>query len=123
MKLKVRHAGGELEVPSQKELTHLWQLGFIHEDDLVLREGSDTWTKAKDLPWMRGTIATDKRENKMFWFVVAFMVVSLGFVLFARGKTRLIADRVVSPPGSTQAKSTPQGRAQPGTPAPPAGQK
>src|SRR6478752_7072292 len=97
MKLKVRHAGGELEVASQKELTRLWQLGIVSEEDLVQREGLDRWTPAKELPWLSGTIATQKHDNRRFWFVVGFMVLSLVFVLFARGKAGTIANKVVPP--------------------------
>jgi hypothetical protein len=103
MKLRVRAASGssgELDVESQKELTRLWQLGIITGDDLVLREGTESWTRAADLPWLSPTIATQKQDNRIFWVIVVFLCASLVFVLYARGKTSVVADKVVGPPAA-----------------------
>lgn len=99
MKLRVKHAGGELEVASQKELTHLWQVGVVDGDDLVLREGTTEWVPAKELPWLKGTIATQRSDNRAFWWAVVLAVLGLIGVLVARGQAGAIAKKVVEPTG------------------------
>lgn len=87
MKLLVRHAGGELTVPSQKEFLVLFQRGIIAPDDLVQREGKGQWTPAAELPWIRGTALQDKRDGRsLFWLTLALMIAGLCGVLWIQSR-------------------------------------
>lgn len=104
MKLQVKHAGGELTVPSQKELLKLFQRGFIAPDDLVKRDGVDTWTKASDLPWIRGEREGRREDNRrLFWITVAMMILGLIAVLYIQSHADAIARRTGAlPPGAVR---------------------
>ena len=78
MKLIVRHAGGELTVPSQKEFLVLVQRGVIAPDDQVQRDGKGPWVAAQDLPWLRGTALEDKKDDRrLFGLTLGLMVLGL----------------------------------------------
>jgi len=87
MKLVVRHAGGELTVPSQKEFLVLFRCGVIAPDDLVQREGIDRWVPAAELPWIRGTSQQDKSDSRrLFWITLGLMVLGLLAVLWIQAR-------------------------------------
>ena len=87
MKLVVRHAGGELTVPSQKEFLVLFQRGVIAPDDLVQRDGIERWVPAAELPWIRGTAQEDRRDGRrLFWLTLALMVAGLCGVLWIQSR-------------------------------------
>jgi hypothetical protein len=87
MKLTVRHAQGELVVPSQKEFLQLLQSGIIAPDDEVQREGRGPWVKAKDLPWIRGTALQDKKDDRRLFFIsVLLMVAGLAAIFWLQAR-------------------------------------
>lgn len=94
MKLYVRHAGGELTVPDQKEFFVLWNRGFITGDDLVRREGIERWVPASELPWIRNRREDDKADNRrLFWLTLALMVLGLGAVLWVQSHAAVVVHR------------------------------
>lgn len=89
MKLYVRHAGGELEVPDQKEFLRLWTRGIVAGDDLVRREGAERWVPAADLPWIRGLREENKADGRrLFRLTLALMVAGLCGVLWLQSRAR-----------------------------------
>jgi hypothetical protein len=60
MKMFVRHAGGELVVPSFQEFQALYRMQFISPDDLVRRETGERWLRAGDLPELRSLHLYDR---------------------------------------------------------------
>jgi|GEM_PF-1842404 len=104
MKLQVKHAGGELTVASQKELVKLFQSGFIAPDDLVLRDGSERWTKAGELPWIRGAHQIRREDNRrLFGITLVMMVLGLIAVFYIQKHADQIARKTGAlPPGAVQ---------------------
>jgi hypothetical protein len=87
MKLTVRHAGGELVVPSQRELLLLFQCGVIAPEDLVRRDGAERWVPASELPWLRGSAREERRDGRrLFWITLTLMVVSLVAVVWLQSR-------------------------------------
>jgi hypothetical protein len=92
MKLYVRHAGGELTVPDQKEFLLLWNRGVIAGDDLVLR--GDRWVPASQLPWIHGMVQENKRDGKrLLWITLAMMVLGLFGVLWIQSHSGAVAGK------------------------------
>jgi hypothetical protein len=60
MKVYVRHDDGELMFPSFKDFQNMYRLKFVAPDDLVRRENSDRWVKARDLPELRAMHLYDR---------------------------------------------------------------
>src|SRR5260370_4576460 len=87
MKLYVRHAGGELTVPDQKEFLLLWNRGIIAGDDLVRQEGAERWVPADELPCIRGLREGNRTDGRrLFWLTVAAMVAALCGVLWLQSR-------------------------------------
>ena len=94
MKLYVRHAGGELTVPDQREFLVLWNRGVIAGDDLVRREGIERWVPASDLPWIQSRREGDQADNRrLFRLTLALMVLGLCAVLWVQSHAPAIANR------------------------------
>ena len=105
MKLQVRHAGGELTVGSHKEFLLLWQRGIVAADDLVRREGQEGWTKASELPWIRGMKLDARRDSRrLLWLTVALMIAGLLAALWIQGHAPQVARKPFAhPPGGVRA--------------------
>jgi hypothetical protein len=87
MKLYVRHAGGELTVPDQKEFLLLWNRGVIAGDDLVRREGVERWVPAADLPWIRGLREGNRADGqRLVRVTLLVMAAALGAVLWLQSR-------------------------------------
>jgi len=105
MKLQVRHAGGELTVGGHKEFLLLWQRGIVAADDLVRREGQSEWTKACELPWIRGMRLQGRRDSRrLLWLTLVLLVVALlGAVWIQRHAPQVARRSGALPPGSVRA--------------------
>lgn len=89
MKMYVRHAGGELEVPDQKEFLRLWTRGIVAADDLVRREGVDRWVKAAELPWIRGLREGNAADGRrLFRLTILLMVAALCGIVWMQSRVR-----------------------------------
>jgi hypothetical protein len=90
MKLVVRHGGGELTVPSQKEFLVLSPRGFVAPDDLVRREGAGPdvkWVRADELSWIRGSALDAKKDGRrLFGLTLVLMVLGLCGVIYIQGR-------------------------------------
>ena len=60
MKIHVRHGDGELVFPSFRDFQNMYRLKFVSPDDLVRRETSDRWIRARDLPELRALHLYDR---------------------------------------------------------------
>jgi hypothetical protein len=105
MKLQVRHAGGELTVGSHKEFLLLWQRGIVAADDLVRREGQEQWTKASELPWIRGMRVQNRRDSRrLLWLTLVLLLVALLGALWIQRHAPQVARRTGAlPPGAARA--------------------
>ena len=105
MKLQVRHAGGELTVGSHKEFLLLWQRGIVAADDLVRREGQEEWTKASELPWIRGMRIQGRRDSRrLLWLTLVLLVLAfLGAVWIQRHAPQVARRTGALPTGSVRA--------------------
>lgn len=83
MRVYVRHGDGELMFPSFKEFQAMYRLKFIAPDDLVRRETSERWSRAGDLPELRG-VAEAGRIGRQFTFAVWLMVGLFALVIIFR---------------------------------------
>ncbi|HYZ88617.1 MAG TPA: DUF4339 domain-containing protein [Myxococcales bacterium] len=105
MKLQVRHAGGELTVGSHKEFLLLWRRGIVAPDDLVRREGQSEWTKAGELPWIRGMRVQGRRDSRrLLWLTLSLLVLALFGAFWIQRHAPQVARRSGAlPPGSVRA--------------------
>jgi hypothetical protein len=102
MKLYVRHAGGELTVPDQKDFLLLWNRGVIAGDDLVRREGAERWVPAAELPWIRGLREGNRADGqRLFRLTLLVMAAALGAVLWLQSRVAP-KPRPAQPPAAEQ---------------------
>lgn len=85
-KIHVKTPEGELTFQTWAEFQTMWKHKFIGPDDLVRRgDTSAKWTRAGDLPELRGMAVRDNKDDRrLFLITLAFLVFGLAIVLALR---------------------------------------
>lgn len=91
MKIYVRHDDGELMFPSFRDFQNMYRLKFVAPDDLVRRENSDRWVKARDLPELRSMHLYDRSGPAraftiVMWLMLGVFAVAVTLQLFLSGR-------------------------------------
>ncbi len=85
MRYHVRNPKGqELVCPSLADLHALYSQGFLDDDDLVRPESSQRWTRAGNLPALRGVRESRRDPRRMALLAAAALALVLALVLLVR---------------------------------------
>lgn len=87
MKIYVRHGDGqseaELMFPSFRDFQAMYRLKFVGPEDLVRRENSSRWVRARDLPELRALqIYERSKVASAFRWLLALMLLGAALVIF-----------------------------------------
>ncbi len=86
MRYRVRNASGEeLVVPSLRDLHHLYEHGFLTDDDLVRSERSDRWIRAGAMPALHGARERRADPRKLALLAAGALALATGVALLLGG--------------------------------------
>lgn len=85
MRYHVRNASGEeLQVPTLRDLHHLYSHGFVGEEDLVRSESATRWIRAGSFPALRGVRETRADRKKVAALLAAAIALATGIAVLLR---------------------------------------
>lgn len=74
-------AGRELVVPTLRDLHHLYESGFLSDDDLVRAETATRWVRVGAMPALHGVREQRADPRRMLLLLAAAAAVAAGIAL------------------------------------------